>query len=188
MPLPIIGPTMLLVCLAVAAAGAIAPQESATANSRLPDVIFVPTPETVVEAMLEVAHVTKNDVVYDLGCGDGRIVIAAAKKYGARGVGIDIDPQRIAEATRNAEEAGVARRVTFLQQDLFETDIREATVVTLYLLPSLNQKLRPKLWKDLRPGTRVVSHAFDMGSEWAPEQKLTVDGRNVFFWRIPQHQ
>lgn len=179
--------TILITCLAGAAAGTMALRQSAPAAPRLPDVIFVPTPETVVDAMLEVAHVTKKDVVYDLGCGDGRIVIAAAKKYGARGVGIDIDPQRIAEATRNAQEAGVAKRVKFLQQDLFETDIHEATVVTLYLLPSLNQKLRPKLWKDLRPGTRVVSHAFDMGTEWAPEQKLTVDGRNVFFWTIPQH-
>jgi ribosomal protein L11 methylase PrmA len=145
----------------------------------------VPTPEEVVEAMLNVAKVTKNDVVYDLGCGDGRIVIAAAQKHGARGVGIDIDPQRIAEATANAEKAGVTDRVKFMQADLFTTDISQATVVTLYLLPSLNVKLRPKLMKELKPGTRIVSHAFDMG-DWQPEQTLEVEGRRVYYWTIPK--
>lgn len=157
-----------------------------TAPARTPDVIFVPTPEEVVDAMLKVANVTSRDVVYDLGCGDGRIVITAAKKYGARGVGIDIDPQRIAEATANAQKEGVTNRVTFRQADLFTSDIGEATVVTLYLLPSLNLKLLPKLMKELKPGTRVVSHAFDMGDEWPPEQTLDVDGRKVYYWTIPK--
>jgi ribosomal protein L11 methylase PrmA len=157
----------------------------APAPSRTPDVIFVPTPEEVVEAMLNVAKVTKDDVVYDLGCGDGRIVIAAAQKFGARGVGIDIDPQRIEEANANAKKAGVTDRVKFMQADLFTTDISQASVVTLYLLPSLNVKLRPKLMKELKPGTRIVSHAFDMG-DWQPEQTLEVEGRRVYFWTIPK--
>jgi precorrin-6B methylase 2 len=153
-------------------------------QQRTPDVIFVPTPPEVVAAMLKVAKVTQDDVVYDMGCGDGRIVIAAARDFGARGVGIDIDPQRIKEARANAEAAGVANRVKFLEQDLFSTDIHEATVVTLYLLPSLNDKLRPKLFAELKPGTRVVSHAFNM-TEWTPEQELDVDGRKVYFWTVP---
>jgi ribosomal protein L11 methylase PrmA len=126
------------------------------------------------------------DIVYDLGSGDGRIVIAAVKDFGAaRGTGIDIDPTRIQEATTNAKTAGVTDRVRFLNQDLFETDFREATVVTLYLLPSLNLKLRPKLLAELKPGTRIVSHSFDMG-DWKPEQSLEVQGRNVYFWTVPQ--
>ena len=159
-------------------------QEVATATRR-PDVIYVPTPEEVVDAMLQVAKVTKNDVVYDLGTGDGRIPVTAAKKYGARGVGIDIDPQRIKDATENVQKNGVGDRVRIIQGDLFETDISEATVVTLYLLPSLNQKLMPKLMKELKPGTRIVSHAFDMG-DWKPEQELDVNGRKVYFWTIPK--
>jgi cyclopropane fatty-acyl-phospholipid synthase-like methyltransferase len=155
---------------------------------RSPDVIFVPTPQEVVDAMLKLAKVTKNDVIYDLGSGDGRIPITAAKAYGARGVGIDIDPQRIKEATENLKTAGVGDRVKFLNQDLFTTDISEATVVTLYLLPSLNVKLIPKLNKELKPGTRVVSHAFDMssdGTERKPKETLNVNGRTVYFWTIP---
>jgi len=151
---------------------------------RRPDVIFVPTRETVVDAMLDTADVGPNDVVYDLGCGDGRIVIAAAKR-GARGVGIDIDPKRIEEARANATEAGVTDKVTFLEQDLFASDIREATVVTLYLLPSLNVKLRPMLMEQLRPGTRIVSHDFDMG-DWAPEKTVQVDGKTVYYWTVPK--
>ena len=151
---------------------------------RSPDVIFVPTPQEVVDAMLKLAKVTKNDVVYDLGSGDGRIPITAAKTYGARGVGIDIDPQRIKEATENLKTSGMADRVKFLNQDLFTTDISEATVVTLYLLPSLNLKLIPKLNKELKPGTRVVSHAFDMGDA-KPLETLNVNGRTVYFWTIP---
>ena len=152
---------------------------------RTPDVIFVPTPQEVVDAMLKVAKVTRNDVIYDLGSGDGRIPITAAKMFGARGVGIDIDPVRIEEANANAKAAGVTDKVRFLNQDLFTTDISEATVVTLYLLPSLNLKLMPKLMKELKPGTRIVSHAFDMG-DWKPEQTLTVDGRSIYYWTIPK--
>ena len=150
---------------------------------RTPDVIFVPTPQTVVDEMLKVTNVKKGDVLYDLGSGDGRIVITAAKRFGVRGTGIDIDPQRIAEANENARKEGVAHLVTFKQADLFSTDISEATVVTLYLLPRLNVKLRPKLFSELKNGTRIVSHAFDM-AEWAPEKHLKVDGRDVYYWTI----
>ena len=153
--------------------------------SRLPDVIYVATPADVVDAMLKVANVKATDVVYDLGCGDGRIVITAAKEYGARGVGFDIDPQRIKEATASAQQAGVADRVRFVEADLFEANISEASVVTVYLLSSLNLKLRPKLMRELKPGTRVVSHAFDMG-DWKPERELNVNGRRVFLWTIPK--
>jgi ribosomal protein L11 methylase PrmA len=155
------------------------------APTRRPDVIYVPTPEEVVEAMLQVAGVTGSDVIYDLGCGDGRIPVTAAKKFGARGVGIDIDPQRIKEANENVQKNGVGDKVKIMQADLFETNLSEATVVTLYLLPSLNQKLRPKLMKELKPGTRVVSHAFDMG-DWKPEKEMDVNGRKVYMWTIPK--
>jgi precorrin-6B methylase 2 len=162
-------------------------QQPAQAPLRAPDVIYVPTPPEVVAAMLKVAKVGKGDVVYDLGSGDGRIVIAAVKDFGAvRGTGIDINPERIKEANENAKTAGVTDRVQFLNQDLFTTPLGEATVVTLYLLPSLNLKLLPKLKAELKPGTRIVSHAFDMGTEWAPEQTLDVDGRRVYFWTIPK--
>jgi ribosomal protein L11 methylase PrmA len=173
----------IVLCLAILAALVV--PSSAQQPLRSPDVIFVPTPQEVVDAMLKLAKVTKNDVVYDLGSGDGRIPITAAKAYGARGVGIDIDPQRIKEATENLKNSGVGDRVKFLNQDLFTTDISEATVVTLYLLPSLNLKLMPKLNKELKPGTRIVSHAFDMG-DWKPEKELDVDGRKVYFWTIPK--
>jgi ribosomal protein L11 methylase PrmA len=166
-------------------AGSIALEAQAQAPTRTPDVIYVPTPPEVVEAMLKVANVKAGDVVYDLGCGDGRIVVTAAQKYGARGIGIDIDPQRIKEANENVKKAGVGDRVKIMQADLFETPISEATVVTLYLLPSLNVKLMPKLMKELKPGTRIVSHAFDMG-DWKPEQTLNVDGRTVYYWTIPK--
>jgi SAM-dependent methyltransferase len=159
----------------------------AATQPRGPDVIFVPTPNDVVNKMLELARVTPKDVVYDLGCGDGRIVITAAQKYGARGVGIDIDPQRIREARDNASRGKVNDRVRFVEGDLFEADISEATVVTLYLLTELNLKLRPKLMSDLQPGTRVVSHAFAMG-DWKPERTERVDGSSVFLWRIPPRQ
>jgi len=157
----------------------------AAAPSRRPDVIYVPTPEPVVEAMLQVANVTKSDVVYDLGCGDGRIPVTAARKYGARGVCFDIDPERIKEANANVARNNVGALVKVVQGDLFEQDLSGATVVTLYLLPSLNVKLMPKLMKELKPGTRVVSHAFDMG-DWKPEKELDVDGRKVYFWTIPK--
>lgn len=151
------------------------------------DVIYVPTREPVVAAMLEMANVTADDVVYDLGSGDGRIVIAAAKDYGARGVGIDIDPERIAESNENAEKAGVTDKVEFIEADLFESDFSEASVVTLYLLNSLNARLRPTLLEQLEPGTRVVSHAFDMG-DWEPEEVRTVDGATVYLWIVPEKE
>jgi precorrin-6B methylase 2 len=159
-------------------------QQTPTAT-RTPDVPYVPTNEEVVDAMLKMAKVTKNDVVYDLGCGDGRIVITAAKKYGATGTGIDINPQRIKEARQNAAAAQVTDKVKFMEADLFETDFSEATVVTLYLLPSVNLKLRPILLKQLKPGTRIVSHAFDMG-DWKPEQKTEVNGSTIYFWTVPE--
>ena len=152
------------------------------------DVIFVATDLEVVRAMLEAAKVGPGDVVYDLGCGDGRIVITAAQRYGARGVGVDLDPERIREAHDNAARAGVADRVTFVQQDLFATDVSAATVVALYLSPEINLRLRPKLLRELRPGSRVVSHQFDMG-DWLPERSFEVAvagaARRVFLWRIP---
>ena len=161
---------------------------------RAPDVPYVPTTEQAVEAMLELAKVTRNDVVYDLGCGDGRIVITAAKKYGARGVGIDINPERIAEARANAKKAGVEHLVKFIEQDLFEADIREASVVTLFLLSSVNLKLRPKLLADLKPGTRVVSNTFDMG-DWKPDKEFTLDNgedsylsHKFYLWIIPKEK
>lgn len=155
------------------------------APSRRPDVIYVPTPQPVVEAMLQVANVGKGDVVYDLGCGDGRIPVTAARKYGARGVCFDIDPERIKEANANVAANNVGNLVKVVQGDLFEQDLSGATVVTLYLLPSLNVKLMPKLKKELKPGTRIVSHAFDMG-DWKPEKELDVDGRKVYYWTIPK--
>ena len=155
------------------------------APTRRPDVIYVPTPEAVVEAMLQVANVTKNDVVYDLGCGDGRIPVTAARKYGARGVCFDIDPERIKEANANVAKNNVGNLVRVVHADLFEQDLSGASVITLYLLPSLNVKLMPKLMKELKPGTRIVSHAFDMG-DWKPEKELDVDGRKVYFWTIPK--
>jgi ribosomal protein L11 methylase PrmA len=173
----------IVLCLAILAS-LVVPSSAQQAPLRSPDVIFVPTPQEVVDAMLKLAKVTKNDVVYDLGSGDGRIPITAAKTYGARGVGIDIDPQRIKEAAENLKNAGVGDRVKFLNQDLFTTDISEATVVTLYLLPSLNLKLMPKLNKELKPGTRIVSHAFDMGDA-KPTETLNVNGRTVYFWTTP---
>ena len=154
------------------------------APARTPDVHFVPTPTAVVDAMLKLANVTARDVVYDLGSGDGRIVIAAAQKFGARGVGIELDPQLVDQANKNARKAGVADKVTFLSVDLFKADISQATVVTLYLLPSINVRLQPKLMRELKPGTRVVSHRFDMGG-WKPEQDVTVRGAHVYLWTIP---
>jgi SAM-dependent methyltransferase len=145
---------------------------------------YVTSPEDVVEAMLKLANVKKGDIVYDLGCGDGRIVIAAAKEYGTRGVGIDINPERIKEARANAKTAGVESLVKFEVNDLFDTDIHEATVVALYLLPEINLRLRPKLLKDLKPGTRVVSHSFHMG-DWKPEKEEIVDGSHIYRWTIP---
>ena len=187
--------TIFLFLLAVsvpAAANQAKPQKASAANAqgqkaaetRSPDVHFVPTPQEVVDEMLKMAEVKKGDVIYDLGSGDGRIVITAAKKFGTRGVGIDIDPQRIKEAEQSAQAAGVANLVKFRNEDLFTAKISEATVVTLYLLDTLNEKLRPKLWRELKPGTRIVSHAFRMG-DWTPEKTANVNGRQVYFWRVP---
>jgi len=182
---------MLFRCLAaivsLAALAAQTPQPR-----RQPDVPFVPTTEEAVQAMLKLAGVQKTDTVYDLGCGDGRIVIAAAKTYGAHAVGIDIDPVRISEAKQNARKAGVENLVRFEENDLFEADFHEASVVTLFLLPQINLKLRPKLLHDLKPGTRVVSNTFDMG-DWKPERDAKVDGSDeeyglshqLYLWVIP---
>jgi len=152
---------------------------------RSPDVVFVPTSYEAVDAMLKVAKVGKDDVVYDLGSGDGRIPIMAVQKFNARrAIGIDINPERIREAEANLKAAGVGDRVRFLNEDLFEANIGDATVVTLFLLPSLNLKLIPKFLSDLKPGTRIVPHAFDMGS-WKPQQTLNAGGSTVYFWTIP---
>jgi SAM-dependent methyltransferase len=149
------------------------------------DVPYEPSSEEVIEAMLEIAQVGKKDLVYDLGCGDGRIVIAAAQKAGARGVGVDLDPERIKESLENARKANVTNRVQFFQQDLFQADIGKATVVMLYLWPEVNLKLRPKLLRELKPGTRVVSHSHHMGS-WEPDQTIAApEGHRVYFWVIP---
>lgn len=156
-----------------------------TATAPRLDVPFVPTPQEVVDKMLELAKVGKGDFLIDLGSGDGRIPVTAAKQYGVRALGVDLNPQRIKEANERAKEAGVTDLVEFRQQDLFETDLSKADVLTMYLLPSVNLKLRPKIMKEMKPGSRVVSHAFDMG-DWAPEQKVTVDGRTVYLWTVPK--
>ncbi|HUF82523.1 MAG TPA: class I SAM-dependent methyltransferase [Burkholderiales bacterium] len=163
-------------------------QQTTPAATRPPDVPYDPTPYHIVAEMLKLGRVGQNDVVYDLGCGDGRIVIAAAR-LGARGVCVDIDPQRIRESRANAARAGVAERIRFLNQDLFQTEIGEATVVTLFLWPSVNEKLRPKLWRELKPGARVVSYIHSMG-DWRPQEAVNVESargpRKMFLWIIPE--
>ncbi|HUK15076.1 MAG TPA: class I SAM-dependent methyltransferase [Bryobacteraceae bacterium] len=162
---------------------------------RVPDVPFVPTTEEGVKAMLKLADVKVDDIVYDLGCGDGRIVIAAAKNYGAHAVGIDIDPKRIQEAKENARRAGVEDLVRFEENDLFQADIHEASVVTLFLLSSVNQRLRPKLLQDLKPGARIVSNTFSMG-DWKPDKEQSIDvndnlssfSRRFYLWIVPQRK
>ena len=149
------------------------------------DVPYVPTPPDVVEAMLNLGGVKKGDIMYDLGCGDGRIVIMAAQKFGATGTGVDIDPERIKEAEENAKQAGVTGRVRFLRMNLFDADFHDATVVTLYLLPEVNLKLRPKLLKELKVGTRIVSHQFDMG-DWKPDKKVDMDWRTLYLWTVTE--
>lgn len=181
--------TTLLLAALLALAGMAAPAFSQQEQpARKPDVPYVPTPQPVVDKMLEMAKVGKNDVVYDLGCGDGRIVITAAKERGARGVGIDLNPQRITEAKANAETAGVNNQVKFIVGDLFTTDFSEASVVTLYLLPDVNRALRPQLWKQLKIGTRVVSHDFDMGPEWPPEKVERIGAKTIYYWTITSAQ
>jgi hypothetical protein len=156
----------------------------AAAQRTAAEVPYVPTPPAVVSAMLTTAAVRPDDVVYDLGSGDGRIVIAAAAEFGARGVGVEIDGDLVEIARENARRAGVADRVTILERDLFLTDLSEASVVTLYLLPIINYRLQPKFLAELKPGTRIVSHAYDM-SEWPPDRELEVEGRWIFFWIVP---
>jgi len=174
-------PMRLLLALAMLAAGAAA---FAQGTTRAPDVIFVPTPQEVVDKMLELAKVGKGDVLYDLGSGDGRIAVTAAKRFGIRATGIDIDPERIWEAEVNAKKEGVENLVRFRREDLFTADFRDATVVTLYLLPDLNVRVRPRLWAELKPGTRIVSHQFPMG-DWKPEKTVELNGRTVYFWTVP---
>ena len=156
---------------------------------RPPDVHYEPTAPDVVQVMLRLADVKAGEMVYDLGCGDGRIVIAAVREFGARGVCVDIDPRRIAESRENARVAGVADRIRFLNQDLLEADVSEAAVVMLFLSPALNLKVRPKLLRELKPGARVVSHWHDMG-DWKPQKtvRVTSNGRErfVYLWTIPE--
>jgi SAM-dependent methyltransferase len=174
-------PVLGAAVLALAACGAVAQVEPKGAQVNAP---FVTTPAEVVSRMLALAGVAKGDVVYDLGCGDGRIVIEAARHFGVRGVGIDLNPLRIAEAREAARRAGVAGLVEFREQDLFDADLREATVVTLYLLPPVNLALRPKLLAELRPGTRVVSHAFHMG-DWKPDREVAFGDARIYRWTVP---
>ncbi|MGI8705499.1 MAG: SAM-dependent methyltransferase [Sphingomicrobium sp.] len=184
----LLAPAALLALLAPGCSVAPAPtavpdERSASQPLREPDVRYEPSPQPVVQAMLELAQVKPGDVVYDLGSGDGRIPITAAREHGARAVGIEIDPKLIARARSNAAKAGVSDRVTFLNQDLFETDLSEATVVTLFLYPDVNLKLRPKLQAELRPGTRVVSHWHDM-ADWEPDRTIRLMDRPVYLWII----
>lgn len=186
----------LLFTLAAAPICAVARAESAKSEStsiakeptkpnRPLDVWYVATPHEIVNRMIDEAKVRPGDVVYDLGCGDGRMVIAAAKKFGTRGVGIDLDPARIKEARANAKAQGVDQLVTFRVADLFETDLREATVVMLYLLPEVNRRLKPKLFAELRPGARVVSHDFDMGRDWPADRYVKLGSDGIYMWVMP---
>ncbi len=170
---------------------AVPPEEASTyltvqiENQPALDVPYVPTPAEVVERMLNIAGVNSSDILYDLGCGDGRVVVAAAKeKHVRRAIGVDMDPRRIEESNENARQAGVSERVRFQQKDLFEVDFKDATVMTLYLLPSVNLKLRPKLLHDLKPGARIVSHDFDMG-DWKPDKQVLYKEHTIYFWVVP---
>jgi trans-aconitate methyltransferase len=147
------------------------------------EVPYVPTPPEIVEAMLKLGNATKTDFVIDLGCGDGRIVVMAAQKFGARGMGVDINPVRIKEAEENAKQAGVTDRVRWVEKNLFDADVSQASLVTLYLLPDVNLRLRPILLKQLRTGSRIVSHSFDMG-DWKPDKKIEINGRTLYYWNV----
>jgi len=151
------------------------------------DVPYVPTPLPIVEAMLKLGKIQPADFVIDLGCGDGRIVVMAAEKFGARGMGFDLNPQRIAEAKENAKKAGVEDKVEFVEKNLFDADVSKATLVTLYLLPDVNIRLRPKLLRELRTGSRIVSHSFDMG-DWKPDKKIEVNGKTLYFWEVTEKE
>jgi SAM-dependent methyltransferase len=148
------------------------------------EALYLPTPQPVVEAMLRLAKVSRADIVYDLGSGDGRIPIAAARAYGARGVGIELDGRMVERARCHARAAGIERLVEFRQQDLFGADLRQATVVTLFLFPEINRRLLPKLLAELRPGTRIVSHRFGLG-DWPPERAIDAGGHAVLLWKVP---
>lgn len=174
---------MLLPVGASAVEPSFAPARALTPDSV--DVPYVPTPQAVVDKMLDLAKVTSGDYLIDLGSGDGRIPIAAAKRFGTKAMGVDIDPVRVQEAKTNAINARVEDKVEFRKQDLFETDLSQATVLTLYLLPRINLQLRPRLLTELKPGTRVVSHSFAMG-DWKPDQKVVVDGRTIYLWTVPE--
>ena len=170
-----------------AAPAALLPGPSAQPQVDAPprlDVPYVPTPMVVVDAMLDMAKVTRQDVLYDLGCGDGRIVVRAATRFGCRGVGVDLDPQRVSEARANASREKVTALTRFDVGDVFAYDFSPATVVTMYLLPSVNLKLRPRLLKELKPGTRIVSHDFDMG-DWEPKATREVARSRLYFWTVP---
>lgn len=179
------GAALVATAALVAAPAAAQTAPAQTAPLREPDVIFVPTPPEVVEAMLKLANVTAKDVVYDLGCGDGMIVTAAARDFGATAVGIDINPVRVKEANDRVTKAGVQGKVKILNDDLFTTNISQASVVTLYLLQSLNEKLIPKLNKELKPGTRIVSQTFTMGDMYPPEKTVTAGYTSVYLWTVP---
>jgi predicted O-methyltransferase YrrM len=185
-----LGRRLVVLALAAALSSAANANQQAAAPARVPDVPYEPTPPEVVKVMLSLAELGPDDLVYDLGCGDGRIVIAAVKKRGVRGVCVDIDPQRIEESRRNAAAARVADRITFRTEDLFATRISDATVVMLFLWPEINLRLRPRLLRELRPGTRIVSHWHDMG-DWKPDRMVTPLGngrpRPVYRWTVPHH-
>jgi SAM-dependent methyltransferase len=149
------------------------------------DVPYVPTPTEIVEEMMKLGNVHNGDVLYDLGCGDGRIVVMAAQKFGVHGTGIDLNPERIKEANENARQAGVTDKVKFIEQNLFDADVHDATVVTLYLLPQVNLKIRPMLLKQLKVGSRIVSHQFDMG-EWQPDKKVDISWRSIYLWTVTE--
>jgi SAM-dependent methyltransferase len=174
--------TAVALAFAVGAVETAAPPQ--TARLHAPDVKFVASPQSVVDAMLELAHVTAADVVFDLGSGDGRIPITAAQRYGARGVGIEIDSTLVRESNSRLAKSGVADRVVFVNQDLFDADLRDATVVTVFLLPRVLDRLLPKLRRELRPGTRIVSNQYHFGDEWPPEEARDVDGLPIYLWKI----
>lgn len=178
-------PAALLLAPAARADNRSGPALPTSPDARPPlDVPYVPTQMSVVDAMLDMAKVTKSDTLYDLGCGDGRIVVRAASRFGCRGVGVDLDPERVAEANENAAKEKVTHLTRFEVGDVFRFDFSPATVVTMYLLPAVNLKLRPRLLKELKPGTRVVSHDFDMG-DWTPQETREVGRSRVFLWTIP---